>query len=455
MIAFQNFSQKTFLLLNDWLQNLTINKSLNFLLKSQYWNKAQIKKFQEERLKNLIVHASMHVPYYRDVFSKLKIKPSDFKTISDLKKLPILTKAEIKKHPLEYFKSENYGPKSYFINSSSGSTGEPLHYINDKVAYSINIAANLRGWYWMGYRLGDKFVKMSQYPRSENIKKIQDFFTNNVFIAIDDLDNIGYSRIVEEINFAKPKILRCYPDPLFFICKYLEKNNIKIHSPYAITTTGNVLMPEVRELIQRVFKAPVFDSYSCEGSAVFFNCSSNGKYHGSEETSIVELIDKNGNDVSGGESGRHITTNLWNYAMPFIRYDTQDFLIRSEHQCQCKRALIAIDKIEGRQSDILIGANGKKFIVHNFTTYFTRRDLEVFNTVEQFQIVQKSLELFEFRLIVNDNFNESVSQSIKKYWEREFGNGVTVKILQVNDIPTLESGKRRFLIRDNNLSLEY
>src|SRR5450759_5227402 len=150
-------------------------------MKSQWWVEKQLKQYQEEKLRILIRHSVETVPYYRDLFNELKLNPEDVKTHKDLKKLPILTKAIIKKEGIERFTSSTFPKKQIIISSSSGSTGEPLFYYTTKDAYSMNLAANLRGWYWMGYRLGDKYVKLSQNARKNFIKRLQDKMSRNLY----------------------------------------------------------------------------------------------------------------------------------------------------------------------------------------------------------------------------------------------------------------------------------
>ena len=145
-------SERIILPLSDLLTGNSVYKSLKFLLKSQYWSSSDLRIFQEERLGILIRHAAASVPFYIDYFQKNHLSTEDFKKIEDLNKLPIINKSIIKRAGVENFISKNYPEKKMIRKSSSGSTGEPFTYYTSKDAYSLNIAANLRGWYWQGYR---------------------------------------------------------------------------------------------------------------------------------------------------------------------------------------------------------------------------------------------------------------------------------------------------------------
>jgi phenylacetate-CoA ligase len=161
-----NITEKIILPLSDIALGQSVAKHFKFLQKSQWWSEAKLKEYQNKKLRELIKHSYENVPYYTELFDSLNLTPSDINTTDDLVKLPILTKETIR----ENFKNgkiiaKNIPIKELMLRGSSGSTGEPLQYYITKDAYSFNIAANLRGWYWMGYRLGDKYIKLSQNPR--------------------------------------------------------------------------------------------------------------------------------------------------------------------------------------------------------------------------------------------------------------------------------------------------
>jgi len=436
------------LTLSDIALGQSIKKHLDFLQKSQWWSKSDLKEYQNEKLIALIKHAYENVPYYNELFRKLKLHPNDIGNTDDLKKLPILTKEDIR----DNFKNgkiiaQNIPKKELILSGSSGSTGEPLQYYITRNAHSFSIACGIRGWYWMGYRLGDKYVKISQYDRSL-FKKVQDILNRSKYLPAKELSEKYFDDIVRTINSFRPKIIRGYPDQMHFLAKYIQNNQICISSPVAITTTGNVLHKRARDIIEEQIGAPVFDSYSCEGSANVSECPMHSCYHSSIEYAITEII-SNDTEVEKGERGHFITTDLQNYAIPFIRYDTQDCLVKSKEQCSCGRNLLAIDKIEGRDSDILITPSGKFLITVQFDGYFQHEE-----SVKQFQIIQERIDSIIIKLVVNKRLNSKEKEKFYNYWKDYIGADVSVEIHIVNDIPLTISGKRRYLIRNKDIKIE-
>ena len=443
-MAFINWITENIILpVSDIMLNQSVTKYLMFLQKSQYWSKSELEEYQNAKLVALISHSYNYVPYYNYLFRQNKLKPSDIRNKSDLWKIPILTKENIRKNKDKLI-AKSIKKRQYLHSGSSGSTGEPLEFLVSKESYSINVATNLRGWYWSGYRLGDKFIKLSVNPR-KGIKKLQDFITRNKYLYAEQLNDENFARIVKEIINYKPSILRGYPTPLLFLVNYANKNNIDLPKLKAINTTGSILYPELREIIEKAFDCKIFDSYSGEGGACVFECSNRSCYHSSMEYAITEIVDENGNP---SQKGKVITTDLWNYVMPFIRYDTQDIIELSDNECSCGRNLLQVKRILGRDTDVLVTPKGKYLILHNFGGYFKQ-----LKEVEQFQVRQEKIDRFDIYLTINSNNSSEIRNEVYNYWKNFINEEVQINIKIVDEIPLTKSGKRRYVIRSNDIPL--
>lgn len=437
--------ERVILPVSDLITGQSVSKYLRFMLKSQYWSREQMNAFQNSKLRNLIKYAYEYVPFYRDVMMKRHLTPDDIQTKEDLKKLPIINKDLIRREGIDRFTSTEM-PKSKMIkHSSSGSTGEPFRFYITKLNYSVNLAANLRGWYGFGWRLGDKYVKLSQNLRDSKLKRLQDWITRDLYLESRDLSDNHIREILNEIERYKPMVIRSYPDPLYLMSKYrLEHKEDYTFCPKVVTTTGNVLHDHVRKLIEDAFGCEVYDSYSSEAGSNVFECSTHCGYHSSEEYGITEIVDENDQPIVNG-CGRLVTTDLWNYAHPFIRYDVQDRVELASEDCPCGRHHLHISRILGRDNEILITHTGKRYIVHHFTYFFEpTKTPQLNNSIDQFQVIQHADKTVLFLLVVNDRFNEQMVDYIRKYWEQELETKVDVQI--VERIPLMKNNKRRFII---------
>ncbi|HAF30091.1 MAG TPA: phenylacetate--CoA ligase family protein [Bacteroidales bacterium] len=452
MVLFSLLSKKLILPISDLVTGNSISKQLSFLEKSQFWTRDQLKEYQDSKLRSLVHHAYLNVPFYRNLFDDIRIKPEDIQTREDLVKLPIITKEDLKKSKGKHL-ATNIKSKDLVFASSSGSTGEPFQFYKTKASESFLTAAALRGWNWMGYKLGDPYVKVSMNPRSSIIKKIQDFVNNSLYLSSTQLNPEEFLKIVKDIDKFNPDFIRCYPIPLYFLANQIEAEHgsYKGKNLKAINTTGSTLSDKVRLKVEDVFGVKIFDSYSCEGGAVFYECSDHKYYHPAEEYAIQEYISDSYTLSDPEKPLRHITTDLHNYASPFIRYDTQDYVVLGDDKsCTCGKQYSNIKKIKGRDGDILVTPAGKYLIVENFVAYF-----EWITEVDQIQVIQNRLDEIHIKMIVNTDFTKNTLKKIQDYWQNYIGLDVHVICEVADKIELTPTGKRRTIIRNPLIKLNH
>lgn len=448
-----NFAKSVMLPVSDLFTNWNVYQSFKFLMKSQFYSIDQLEDFKLKHLKDILWHAYNNTEYYKASFDKAGVHPTDLRYTEDLHKFPTITKDDIIEHfqTRKMFASTLDTSKSIF-SQSSGSTGKRTRYFISPHAYGFNLAANIRGWHWMGYRFGDKFIKISQNRRSSQLKKIQDLL-NNTYLFTLQYNSQNMEKLIKILKDYKPKYLRSYPDPLLFLSSYIVKGNIDIanlskNRLNAINTTGNVLFPEVRKLAEETLKARIFDSYSCEGCPVVFECELHENYHVAEEYGVLEVLNEKNKEALPNEIGRIIVTDFHNYSFPFIRYESMDLAIKGD-ECRCGRVHKTIKSIIGRENDILITPSGQFLIGQTFTTFFKKLP-----KIDNFQVYQKSQSEICFKVVVNDELSDEEIHHIYNYWRKYTNNEFEISIQIVDSIPLLDSGKRRFLIRDKSISLE-
>jgi phenylacetate-CoA ligase len=105
------------------------------------------------------------------------------------------------------------------------------------------------------------------------------------------------------------------------------------------------------KFIEQVFNAPYYDQFGCtELDRTAWMCPHKMGYHQDGDSVIIEFVDDGGKSVSSGERGEIVYTSLFNYAMPFLRYELGDLAVWSEKGgCQCGRGFPMIKMIEGRK----------------------------------------------------------------------------------------------------------
>ena len=415
--------------LSDLVKGESVHKHLRLLREAESWTDEQMQEFQQRRLEQLLSYASIEVPFNRDWFRDHNL---NLETIT-LNQMPIVSKIIMRQEGIERFTAAHFPIKKRVYSRSSGSTGEPFTFYTSKLSESVNTAAKLRTWYLAGYRLGDCYIKIANGTRKGLLKKIQDRVNNSIYVPFYSMDDTILKNILECIEKERPAYIRSYPIPLYLLAQYRNCHNDNYkHKPLHVMTTGSTLPATYRDEIEKAFGCDIIDSYSCEGTANCYETPAHDRYHITKFYGIIEVLDNNNQPVTNG-IGRVVSTDLWNLAHPFIRYDTFDLVeVKDGH----------IIRIMGRESDALIPANGTIYTVHNFSHFFTH---EV-DGINAFQIVRHRSGNITFRLVINSNYTSNTALRIVDHWHSLLGVSVAIEI--VNEIPLMNNNKRLTIVEE-------
>lgn len=414
--------------LSDLVKGEQVHKYLKLLKKAELWTPEQTMAFQQERLRKLLIHAANDVPFYRDWFKDHNLDPQ---TVT-IDQLPIVSKDIMRQEGIGRFAAEHFPIKQRITTRSGGSTGEPFSFYETKLSYSVNMAAKLRTWYQAGYRLGDRYMKITNGKRPSKLKHLQDVVNNCQYIPFYSITDDTLQVILEQIERGKPTVIRSYPIPLFLLARYRNTHTGYSFCPRHIMTTGSTLPAAYRQEIEDAFGCDVIDSYSCEGTANTYETPLHDGYHTTGYYGIIEILDDSGLHIADG-IGRVVSTDLWNMAHPFIRYDTQDLV-------EVKNG--SIIRIVGRQCETLIESNGALLTVHNFTHYFA----DNYPSVDGWQIVKKRDGGILMRLVVNKLFSSEDGHNIIQYWSSCIGKPVAIET--VDKLPLMHNNKHLSIIEE-------
>ena len=276
--------------LQDYLRKTNIIRTLPYLRESQFWPEEKISEYQLEKLKKLVDFTLKNVPYYEKLFNSIKLRSSDIKTLTDIQKIPILTK-EIVREENKNLIARNFNKKLVRTGKTGGTTGTPIIVYKDTTDRTFTWASYYRWYDWMGINYYDRAATLwgartvlsnSLIPRIKNqlTNNIQNKLYINWFkINISDLPKI-YSNLVK----FKPVILKGYLSALLNLASYIEENELVGLKPKVLSTTTETLLPHNRKYLEDVFKASIFDQYGCgEISGIAYECSMHNGLHVNQE----------------------------------------------------------------------------------------------------------------------------------------------------------------------------
>jgi len=363
-----------------------VREKLDFLLESQYWSIDRLKEFQSKKLSLLLEHAYSKVPYYKNLFKTKGIDVKKVMVPDDLSGFPILTKTKIR-NCFEQLISTDVDISLLKLNSTGGSTGVPLKIYQDSNYSEWQAAAITRNWkYFPGFDENEiealLWGAVQDIGKGITLKDIIRFIrTPKIKINTFELNKMKLWTFVILFNIVKPKILRGYASSLFFVAEWLERKNIRIHSPKSVVSSSETLSPKMRSKISKIFNSDILDSYGCrEVSQIAMECEYHCGLHVAMENQIVELVD------NGEGMKKVLITNLNNFCMPLIRYEVGDLADKIiEDKCECGRTLLRINKIHGRVNENIILENGTIINGEYFEFLFYEID-----SIERYQVQYSS-----------------------------------------------------------------
>jgi phenylacetate-CoA ligase len=407
---------------------------------SQYLSSDELLSRQLGDLKSILAFCSEHNKYYQKQFNNCGFQPDDLKDFSDLDKLPVLTKDDIREAGDGLF-SAGYNKSNCFYNRTGGSTGVPLRTYMDPHAVSIKKAATLRHNSWANLIPGERVACVwGDTDKKQSLRaRLREKLTDRSFY-LDTLkfDSEHIEAFLKKIRKYKPPVLMGHAHSIFRLAEYVRDNNVGDISFKGIITTAMVLSDSERANIENVFHSPVFNRYGCEElSIIASECEAHDGMHIFAEGLYVELLDENKNTP-----GKLIITDLVNRAMPMIRYEIGDYAVGAKGDCLCGRSLPCLQEVSGRVADFLYTPEKKPvFGISILDTFIIH-----IPGFKQVQIVQKLYDLLDFYIVRDKNYSEDSLGILKKNVAEIFGPNMRYETHFVEKIKQTERGKFRFSI---------
>ncbi len=432
--------------LHEKLQGRATFDFIKEMQKTEWLSHDDLKAYQFQKLKKLLQHTAHTVPFYQKIFKEVGINPDDF-TLEDYQRIPIMEKEIFKANEDEII-STDYRNNLIRLRTGS-STGSPLWFYSCKYTQAFQNAAKLRCRKWWGIEPGDMMFEFWASPielsKRGKVTVIKDqYLMNHYMLSALNMTAEVMTGYVELMNKKKPRVIVGYPSAMHMLAQHIEHTNgLKLDFiPKGIVVTAEMLLPNQREAITKVFNAPVINEYGArDGGLIAYECPK-GSMHIVAENVFLEVDEKTAIN-SDPLSGDVLVTNLDSFAYPFIRYRLGDQITLSNKCCECGRSLPCLDNIEGRKTDWLTDKTGKK--IHGLVVAHTIGKIQ---GVKQFQIIQKTESKLEINIVKNSLFKDTDTNLISSSLEKYFSEPMTITIIPVENIEAAQSGKHRFIINE-------
>ncbi|HOJ50239.1 MAG TPA: phenylacetate--CoA ligase [Spirochaetota bacterium] len=319
----------------------------------------KLRDLQSKRLCELVKYVYSRQHFYQSKFDEIGIKPSDIKSVDDIKKLPFTTKDDLR---------ENYPFKLLAvslsevaeIHASSGTTGKPtvVAYTNNDLKLWGEVMA--RAIVCAGGRKGDIIHNGYGYGLFTGGLGVHYGALTGGFPVVP-VSSGATKRQIMLIQDFKPRILTCTPSYSLHMAEEAKEMGV---DPRELSLEIGIFGAEpwsqsMRKEIEKIWGLKALDIYGLSeiiGPGVAMECPGQDGLHIFADHFFPEVINPaTGEHVKEGEDGELVITTLTKEALPLIRYRTRDIVSINYSVCpHCGRTLPRISKVKGRTDDMLI-----------------------------------------------------------------------------------------------------
>ncbi|MCB1736525.1 MAG: phenylacetate--CoA ligase family protein, partial [Gammaproteobacteria bacterium] len=384
----------------------------------------------------------------RGIMDAAGFGPGDIRDLTDLRRFPLLTKPLIRDN-VEALKSCNGGPLARF--NTGGSTGEPLVFYLGNERVSHDVAAKWRATRWWGVDIGDPEIVIWGSPvelgAQDRVRAVRDRLLRSKLIPAFEMSPRNLDRFIAEIRAMQPRMLFGYPSSMALIAERAEAQGIGM-SELGIKVcfvTSERLYDKQREIIERVFGAPVANGYGGRDAGFIAHQCPEGGMHLSAEDILVEIVGSNGEVLPPGQAGEVVVTHLATGEFPFVRYRTGDVAVLDDAQCACGRGLPMLKEIQGRTTDFIVAPDGT--VMHGLALIYILRDLP---EVALFKIIQETATRYRILIVPGDGYADTHTMTIRTGLQKRLGEAAELIIELVENIPRERSGKFRYVVNQAN-----
>ncbi len=320
----------------------------------------QLEALQLERLKETVARVYEKVAPYRKKMDDAGVKPSDIQKLSDLSKLPFVTKQDMRDtYPFGLFAV----PKDELvrIHASSGTTGKPTvvgYTENDlktwtecvsriacmggaskkdvaQICFGYGMFTGALGLHYGLENIGAAIVPSSTGNSQKQIMYMQDFETS-LLVATPSYA-LRLAEVAREMGVEPQRDLK-----------------VKI-----ALVGSEMLTDAMREEMYKAWGRDVkitsnYGMSELMGPGVSGECEELCGMHINEDFFIPEIIDSaTGEVLPAGEKGELVITCIKKEGLPLIRYRTKDITRLFYEPCKCGRTFCRMENLSGRSDDML------------------------------------------------------------------------------------------------------
>jgi len=416
--------------------------------RTQWLDRAGVEAVQTQRLNQLLSTALAHSPWHAARLHAAGLEnavQTGAVTLADLARLPTMDKCDARDNVEQLV--WRGAPGGVFPYTTGGSSGEPLIFYFGRQRQASDAAGRMRARRWWGVAPGEREAYLWGAPvelnKTDRIKTLRDRLVNQLVLNAFAMSPQRMDAYLHALQAWQPKCLYGYASSVALLAAHAEARQRRLKLPQlrVVCTTGEPLYPHQRELIARVFGAPVANEFGSRDIGFTAHEAPGGQMLLMSESHIAEVLDAHGQPVAPGESGEAVITGLTSAAQAFIRYRTGDVLRLSNEPAAGGQGLHVIAEVTGRQTDFVVAADGR--VMHALAVIYVLRATP---GVGEFKCVQHTVEHMEVQIVPTVDWNDAARHAVESGLRARLGEALRVDVRLQDEIAPEASGKHRYVV---------
>lgn len=402
-------------------------------------NPEEGEEIRKRKLSEILEFACANTKFYSKVKS---IKLSDFPVIN---KQIVLDNYNDFVVPVEKIPGQ---VGEVHVQSTSGSTGTPFKVFQDTECRIRRIATIKAENELVGFHSYDLLMHFRALSRHYNYGKdiVWNKQYNIIYVDNANLNDERIERIIDTINSKKVKFIRGYVTAIDTVTMYAVEHKLSLDSHPLFISGGEMLTESLKNRIVNILNCSVVSQYANEENGVFGQSEINGcptTMNLNRANCYIEILKLDSDErAQKGELGRIVVTDLTNYAMPLIRYDLGD--LAKIGDVTESGIMLSLESLAGRKTDMILKTNGM------YVDFFNSISGEIAHSplFKQWQFIQNGEKEYLLNLCLQDKSLESKKEHYIKLVKDVVGEDAVVEVKFLDEIPVLNSGKRKLIINN-------
>ena len=411
-----------------------------------YWPEERWQAARDRRVQRIVRHAYETVPFYRAVMRDRRWHPEEFRTVTDLARLPLIDGAAVRRRVGEFRSTAIPAATCMAAHSGSGSsTLWDRHAALERIVLAERdrvIWARLAG----GSLLARQLYIVPPHSSAVFSRRFYDRWIvgANLVARRCYVDPAApYTDVMRALEAVRPHVVRSYGSYLEHFARYAWNHGVRPSMPPVWTYGADAIAPHWRELIERELGCRVVSNYgSTEAGRIGFECEHRTGYHLNTDVIATRIVRPDGSECEPGEVGEVVVSNLLNRATVLLNFRLGDRGAIGARRCPCGRTLPLLTTLEGRVSETVTARDGQQIPA---TVLLVHCAADLAGALEV-QLVPRGVGRIMWRIAPAPKTDRSLFRSrLVDRCAELFGSRLEADVEYVSAVPRTVGGKRHLV----------